>query len=83
LQFPEQLLKRDPRVIVKVSAITGYVVTPFAGGVPQSPRTFLSTATTQTISGLSAGTALVFRVAATNSRGTGPNSAPSNAVTVT
>ena len=65
------------------AAITGYVVTPFVGGVAQAPRTFLSTATTQTITGLTSGTAFVFRVAATNSRGTGPNSAPSNVVTVT
>jgi hypothetical protein len=65
------------------AGITAYVVTPFIGGVAQSPRTFLSTATTQTISGLSHGTTFVFRVAATNSRGTGLNSAPSNAVTVT
>jgi hypothetical protein len=65
------------------AAITGYVVTPFVGGVAQAPRTFLSTATTQTITGLTSGTAFVFRVAATNSRGTGPNSAPSNVVTAT
>jgi hypothetical protein len=65
------------------AGITAYVVTPFIGGVAQSPRTFLSTATTQTISGLAHGATFVFRVAATNSRGTGLNSAPSNAVKVT
>jgi fibronectin type 3 domain-containing protein len=65
------------------AAVTGYVVTPFIGGVAQPPRAFLSTATTQTITGLTHGTAFVFRVAATNSRGTGLNSAPSNVVTVT
>ena len=65
------------------AAIIGYVVTPFVGGVAQAKRTFLSTATTQTITGLTSGTAFAFRVAATNSRGTGPNSAPSNVVTVT
>jgi hypothetical protein len=63
--------------------ITGYVVTPFVNGVARTPRAFLSTATTQTISGLASGTTFVFRVAATNSRGTGVRSAPSNAVTVT
>ncbi|HTK15569.1 MAG TPA: fibronectin type III domain-containing protein [Acidimicrobiia bacterium] len=65
------------------AAITAYVVTPFVGGVGRPPRTFLSTATTQTITGLPSGTTFVFRVAATNSRGTGVNSSPSNAVTVT
>jgi hypothetical protein len=65
------------------AAISGYVVTPFVGGVAQAPRTFLSTATTQTITGLTSGTSFVFRVAATNSRGTGPNSAPSNVITTT
>ena len=44
---------------------------------------FVSTATTQTITGLTAGTAISFRVAAVNSRGTGPNSSASNVVTVT
>jgi len=65
------------------AAITGYVVTPFVNGVARTPQPFLSTATTQTINGLASGTTFVFRVAATNSRGTGLRSAPSNAVTVT
>jgi hypothetical protein len=65
------------------AAITAYVVTPFIGGVPQAKRTFVSTATTQTVTGLTTGTAFSFRVAAVNSRGTGPNSAASNVVTVT
>src|SRR4029078_7231822 len=56
------------------AAITAYVVTPVVGGIGRPPRTFLSTATTQTITGLPSGTAFVFRVAATNSRGTGLNS---------
>jgi hypothetical protein len=62
------------------AAITGYIVTPVVGGVAQTPRTFLSTATTQTITGLATGTSIAFRVAATNSRGTGLNSASSNLV---
>jgi hypothetical protein len=62
------------------AAITGYIVTPLVGGVAQTPRTFVSTATTQTITGLPAGTPIAFRVAATNSRGTGLGSAPSNPV---
>jgi hypothetical protein len=65
------------------AAISGYVITPFVGGLAQTPRTFLSTATTQTVTGLTSGTSFVFRVAATNSRGTGPNSAPSNLITAT
>ena len=65
------------------AAITAYVVTPFIGSVAQPPRTFLSTATTQTITGLTSSTAFSFRVAAVNSRGTGPNSAASNVVSVT
>jgi hypothetical protein len=65
------------------AAVAGYVVTPFVRGVAQPKRSFLSTATTQTITGLASGTPFVFRVAATNARGTGPNSAPSNVVTVT
>jgi hypothetical protein len=69
--------------VVNGAAITGYVITPFVAGVAQAPRTFLSTATTQTVTGLTSGTSFVFRVAATNSRGTGANSAPSNVVTTT
>jgi len=65
------------------AAITSYVITPVVGGVTQPPRTFVSTATTQTIAGLTSGTSFVFRVAAINSRGTGPNSVPSNLVTTT
>ena len=63
------------------SAITGYVVTPSIGGVAQTPVTFTSAATTQTVSGLTNGTAYTFTVAALNGVGTGPDSAPSAAVT--
>ncbi|WP_375433283.1 fibronectin type III domain-containing protein [uncultured Friedmanniella sp.] len=52
------------------SAITGYVVTPYIGGTAQTPQTFASTATTQTVTGLTPGTAYTFRVAATNLSGT-------------
>ena len=65
------------------SAITGYVVTPFIGTAAQPARTFASTATTQTVTGLTHGTAYTFRVAAKNANGTGPQSAASNAVTPT
>ena len=63
------------------SAITGYVVTPSIGGVAQTPVTFASAATTQTVTGLTNGTAYTFTVAAINGVGTGPGSGPSGAVT--
>jgi hypothetical protein len=63
------------------AAITGYTVTPIANGAAQSPRTFSSTATTQTITGLANLSSYTFTVAATNVAGTGPASAASGAVT--
>ena len=62
------------------SAITGYVVTPYIGATAQPTQTF-STATTQTVTGLTAGTAYTFTVAAVNQAGTGPASAASSPVT--
>ena len=62
------------------SAITGYVVTPSIGGVAQIPVAFSSTATTQTVTGLTNGMAYTFAVAALNGVGTGPDSAPSAAI---
>ncbi|HEX4094086.1 MAG TPA: fibronectin type III domain-containing protein [Trebonia sp.] len=64
------------------SAITGYVVTPYIGGVAQTPQTFTSTATAETLTGLTPGTSYTFKVAAINAAGTGPASAMSAAVTV-
>ena len=63
------------------SPITGYVVTPYIGATAQAARTFNSTATTQTITGLTNGTTHTFKVAAKNAVGTGAQSAASNAVT--
>ncbi len=63
------------------SAITGYVVTPYIGSTAQATRTFAGTATSQSITGLTAGTAYTFRVAAQNAAGTGPVSASSAAAT--
>jgi titin len=63
------------------SAITGYVVTPYIGASPQTPQTFVSTATTETVTGLTNGTAYTFTVAAINGVGTGSQSSASNSVT--
>ena len=59
------------------SAITGYTVTGSPGG------SCSTTATTCTITGLTAGTSYTFTVRATNAVGTGTASSPSNAVTPT
>ncbi len=63
------------------SAITGYVVTPSIAGVAQTPITYDASTTTRTLTGLSAGTAYTFTVAAINAAGTGPVSGPSGPVT--
>ena len=63
------------------SAITGYIVTPYVAGVAQTPQTFVSTATTEVVTGLANGTTYTFTVAAVNGVGTGSASAASNAVT--
>ena len=62
-------------------SITGYVVTPYIGGIAQTAQTFNSTATTETVTGLTNGTAYTFKVAAINGVGTGAQSAASNSVT--
>ncbi len=58
------------------SAITGYVVVPSAG-----PSVSTGDVTSQLVTGLTAGISYRFTVAAVNAVGTGPASAPSNAVT--
>ena len=50
------------------SPITGYVVTPFIGLSRRRRTTFNSTATTQTVTGLTNGTTYTFKVAAINAR---------------
>jgi hypothetical protein len=65
------------------SPITRYTVTPFIGSTAQPPTTVTGSppATSTTITGLTNGTTYTFTVTATNAIGTGPASAPSNAVT--
>lgn len=61
--------------------VTGYVVTPLIGGVTQTPIVLTSTATTDTVTGLTNGITYTFAVAATNAMGTGPDSIESAGVT--
>jgi hypothetical protein len=65
------------------AGISGYVVTPYHNGMAQAAWNFTGTATTRTVTGLTAGESYTFKVAAKNSRGTGPQSVSSNAVTPT
>jgi uncharacterized repeat protein (TIGR01451 family) len=62
------------------SPITGYAVTPYLNGTAQTAQTYSSTATTQTLTGLTAGASYTFTVAAVNAIGTGAASPQSNAV---
>ncbi|MEV6814730.1 putative Ig domain-containing protein [Micromonospora sp. NPDC051296] len=64
------------------SAITGYRLTPYLAGTAQTPLSLPATPTSRTVTGLTAGTAYTFRIAAVNAAGTGPDSAQSPAVTV-
>jgi hypothetical protein len=61
--------------------ITGYRITPYIGSTAQTPVTVAGASTTYTVTGLANGTAYTFVVAATNSVGTGGNSAASATVT--
>jgi flagellar biosynthesis protein FliR len=63
------------------SPVLGYVVTPFVGFSAKPSTTFPSTATTETVTGLTNGTSYRFKVSAINGVGTGAMSAASNAVT--
>jgi PKD repeat protein len=63
------------------SAITGYRVTPFIGGLAQTAIPTGSAATSYTVMGLANGTTYTFTVAATNGVGTGLDSSASTPVT--
>jgi RHS repeat-associated protein len=66
--------------IFNASGITGYVITPQVGTTLRTPITFNSTATSEVITNLSAGTAYTFFVTAFNSLGLGmPSNASSSA----
>jgi hypothetical protein len=64
------------------SAITGYVITPYIGGSVQGAQVFNTAATTQMVTGLTAGDTYTFKVAATNGVGNSVNSAASGTATV-
>jgi len=63
------------------SAITGCTITPYIAGVAQTAQTFNDALLTHTLTGLTTGTAYTFKVALTNSIGTGAQSAASNSAT--
>jgi predicted phage tail protein len=65
------------------SPITAYEVTPYIGFAAQTPTTFNSTATTQTITMLTNGTTYRFRVRAINAVGFSGYSKVTNPVTPT
>ncbi len=64
------------------SPITGYVVTPYIGSTAQTAHTYNSTATTQTVTGLTNKRTYTFHVAAKNAIGTGAKSVASAAIVV-
>jgi hypothetical protein len=63
------------------TAITGYTITPFLGSNAQTPIQVAGSATSVRIAGLVNGSGYTFTVAASNSAGPGPASAPTAVVT--
>ncbi len=63
------------------SPITSQTVTPYIGGVAQTPVQVSASATSATITGLVNSTAYTFRVRATNAIGSSPQSSPSSSIT--
>jgi hypothetical protein len=63
------------------SPITGYTVTPYVGTTAQTPVKVEASARSAIVTGLANGTSCTFKVSATNSIGTGPQSLASGAVT--
>jgi hypothetical protein len=63
--------------------VTTYTITPYIGSTAQTPTTVTGNPapTTGVVSGLTNGTTYTFTVTASNPAGSGPASAPSNAVT--
>ncbi len=64
-------------------AVASYRITPYIGSTAQTPTTVNAPATSKTIAGLTGGTTYTFTVTANNEKGSGPESAASNAVTPT
>ena len=64
------------------SAVTTYIVTPFLAGTAQTSMAFNSSATTETITGLTNAKSYTFKVAAENANGIGPQSAASSPIVV-
>lgn len=62
------------------SPVTAYVLTPYLGGVAQTPVTVDGSTTNRTLTGLTAGGSYTFTVAATNAYGTSAASPASAAV---
>ena len=63
--------------------VTTYTITPYIGSTAQTPTTVTGSPapTSTTVTGLTNGTTYTFTVTASNPNGSGPASAPSNAVT--
>jgi hypothetical protein len=62
-------------------SVSGYVVTPYIGVFAQGTTTFNSALTTETVGGLTDGTAYTFTVTALNAVGSSPPSLASGALT--